>query len=147
MSPVDSPTAPSSDGIVASQGGYIDGSCYIVNLFQKNGNIIGSASAVSSNNGSNTIIDIIISSGPFKYPSFNVCMHVYKTWRNNHVLGINRFCIGILGSQSLFNGNNPVSFHAYISTVPAVARSINNTTIGDDEVGGLLGKQNCRQEK
>ena len=62
--------------------------------------------------------------------------------RNNHVPGINRICIGVLGNQSLFNGNNPISFHANISPVPAVACSINNSAIGDDEVGGLLGKQN-----
>ena len=76
-----------------------------------------------------------------------MCMHINKTRRNNHVLSINGFCIGVLSNQSLFNGNNPVPLYTNISPVPAVACSINNTAIGDDEVGGLLGKQNCRQEK
>jgi hypothetical protein len=46
-----------------------------------------------------------------------------------------------LGNQSLFNGNNPIPLYANISPVPAVACSINNAAIGDDKIGGLLGKQ------
>src|SRR3954471_9494266 len=123
-----------TNGIMPYQRSNVNGRVQTIYAMKKILKIGSGAAAVAGYNGGYAIINIIIGCGPLKNAAFYMSMHINKTRRNDHFVGIDGFGSGITCEFSYCYYFTIL--YSYLSIEPGVARAIDDAAIFDEYVAG-----------